>query len=218
MSARLKESTIRHKRVICETKILPFFGNMPINEIKASDVRRWQNRLMCDEHNYKDTYLKTINNQLTCIINYAKRFYDLNTNPCGKAGSIGKSSADEMNYWTLEEYMEFREGIKDSPVSYMCFEVLYWTEIREGELLALTASDIDTENRLISITKKLSAYWQQRCNYNSQNTKKQPESSDTRISVQGACGLHGIKIFSHAGGQTFSIYKILSFPRNDSWM
>lgn len=153
MSARLKESTIRHKRVICETKILPFFGSMPINEIKASDVRRWQNRLMHDEHNYKGTYLKTINNQLTCIINYAKRFYDLNTNPCGKAGSIGKSSADEMNYWTLEEYIEFREGIKDKPVSYMCFEILYWTGIREGELLALTAADIDLENSLIRITK-----------------------------------------------------------------
>ncbi len=27
----------------------------------------------------------------SCIINYAKRFYDLNTNPCGQAGSMGQN-------------------------------------------------------------------------------------------------------------------------------
>ena len=88
MTARLKQSTILTKKHICETHILPFFGKKPINEIKASDVRRWQNQLMNSPKGYSKTYLKTINNQLTCMINYAKRFYDLNTNPCGQAGSI----------------------------------------------------------------------------------------------------------------------------------
>ena len=86
MTARLKQSTILTKKHICETHILPFFGKKPINEIKASDVRRWQNQLMNSPKGYSKTYLKTINNQLTCMINYAKRFYDLNTNPCGQAG------------------------------------------------------------------------------------------------------------------------------------
>lgn len=85
MAARLKQSTILTKKHICETHILPFFGSKPINEIKASDVRKWQNQLMNSPNGYSKTYLKTINNQLTCIINYAKRFYDLNTNPCGQA-------------------------------------------------------------------------------------------------------------------------------------
>ena len=86
MTARLKKSTILTKKHICETHILPFFGKKPINEIKASDVRRWQNQLMNSPKGYSKTYLKTINKQLTCMINYAKRFYDLNTNPCGQAG------------------------------------------------------------------------------------------------------------------------------------
>ena len=87
---------------------------------------------MNSKNNLSQTYLKTINNQLTCIINYAKRYYDLNTNPCGKAGSIGKSKAEEMDFWTYEEYIAFREGIKDKPLSYICFQVLYWTGMREG--------------------------------------------------------------------------------------
>lgn len=153
MTARLKQSTILTKKHICETHILPFFGKKPINEIKASDVRRWQNQLMNSPKGYSKTYLKTINNQLTCMINYAKRFYDLNTNPCGQAESIGQAKAEEMDYWTYDEYIAFREGIKDKPLSYICFQVLYWTGMREGELLALTAADIDLVTKQIDINK-----------------------------------------------------------------
>ena len=153
MAARLKQSTLLTKKTVLQTHILPFFDNKPINEIKASDVRRWQAKLMSSPNNYSQTYLKKINTELNSIINYAKRFYDLNTNPCGKAGTIGKAKAEEMDYWTYDEYIAFREGVKDKPLSYICFEVLYWTGMREGELLALSPTDIDFDNKLISINR-----------------------------------------------------------------
>ena len=153
MAARLKHSTLLTKKTVLQTHILPFFGSKPINEIKASDVRRWQAKLMSSPNNYSQTYLKKINTELNSIINYAKRFYDLNTNPCGKAGTIGKAKAEEMDYWTYDEYIAFREGVKDKPLSYICFEVLYWTGMREGELLALSPADIDLDNKIISINR-----------------------------------------------------------------
>lgn len=153
MSTRLKESTMDTKKYIIETKIIPFFGKMPINKITASDVRRWQNQLMRAGEHYSQTYLKQVNNQLVAIMNYAHKFYDLNTDPCGKAGSIGKTRAEEMSYWTLEEYMQFRNSIQDKPSAYMCFEVLFWTGIREGELLALTEEDINFKENYIDINK-----------------------------------------------------------------
>jgi len=153
MAARLKQSTLLTKKTVLQTHILPFFGNKPINEIKASDVRRWQAKLMSSPNNYSQTYLKKINTELNSIINYAKRFYDLNTNPCGKAGTIGRAKAEEMDYWTYDEYIAFREGVKDKPLSYICFEVLYWTGMREGELLALSPADIDLDNKIISINR-----------------------------------------------------------------
>ena len=58
MTARLKQSTILTKKHICENHILPFFGKKPINEIKASDVRRWQNQLMNSPNGYSKTYLR----------------------------------------------------------------------------------------------------------------------------------------------------------------
>ena len=153
MAARLKQSTLLTKKAVLQTHILPFFGSKPINEIKASDVRRWQAKLMSSPNNYSQTYLKKINTELNSIINYAKRFYNLNTNPCGKAGTIGKAKAEEMDYWTYDEYIAFREGVKDKPLSYICIEVLYWTGMREGELLALSPADIDLDNKTISINR-----------------------------------------------------------------
>lgn len=119
----------------------------------TSDVRKWPAKLMSSSNNYSQTYLKKINTELNSIINYAKWFYDLNTNPCGKAGTIGKAKAEEMDYWTYDEYISFREGVKDKPLSYICFEVLYWTGMREGELLALSPADFDLDNKLISINR-----------------------------------------------------------------
>ncbi|MDY3909603.1 MAG: site-specific integrase [Eubacterium sp.] len=153
MSARLKESTMETKKHIFDTKLIPFFGKMPINKITAADVRRWQSELMHSNEHYSQTYLKQVNNQLVAIMNYAHRFFDLNTDPCGKAGSIGKNRAEEMEYWTLDEYMIFREGIRDKTTAYMCFEVLFWTGIREGELLALTPEDIHFGEKCIDINK-----------------------------------------------------------------
>ncbi len=75
MEQRLKPSTVANKRFLINLKITPYFGKIPLNEIKPTDVRTWQNSLTAyrDETGqpYSQTYLKTINNQLTAIFNYA---------------------------------------------------------------------------------------------------------------------------------------------------
>lgn len=151
MEKRLKESTVRTKKYIIDLKIRLYFGNRAINEIKAPDIRKWQNTLM--NKGYSQTYLKTVHNQLAAIFNYAERYYDLKNNPCKKAGSMGKAKAEEMSFWTKDEYLQFLEAVKDRPMSYMMFQILYWTGMRMGELLALTYEDIDFEARTIRINK-----------------------------------------------------------------
>ena len=87
------------------------------------------------------------------MFNYAVNFRGLPSNPCRKAGTIGKSKADEMKFWTLDEYKIFIEGAKDKKMSYMAFQMLYWTGMRIGELLALTYMDVNLETRRIDINK-----------------------------------------------------------------
>jgi integrase len=151
METRLREHTMRTKKYIVELKILPYFGNKRVNDITAADIRQWQNELI--KMGYSPTYLKTINNQLSAIFNYAVRYYDLKSNPCVKAGSMGKSKAEEMDFWTGEEFRKFIDSVMNKRLSYMAFMTLYWTGMRMGELLALNPKDIDLEKRTISITK-----------------------------------------------------------------
>ena len=93
MEKRLRKTTMKQKEYVMNDKVLPYFGNTPINEITAPMIRKWQGEMM--EKGFKPTYLKTIHNQLSAILNYAVNFYDLRSNPCRKAGSMGKSRADE---------------------------------------------------------------------------------------------------------------------------
>ena len=151
MGTRLREHTMRTKKYIVELKILPYFGDKRVNDITAADIRQWQNELI--KMGYSPTYLKTINNQLSAIFNYAVRYYDLKSNPCAKAGSMGKSKAEEMDFWTGEEFRKFIDSVMNKRLSYMAFMTLYWTGMRMGELLALNPKDIDLEKRTISITK-----------------------------------------------------------------
>lgn len=151
MATRLRENTVRTKKYIMELKILPYFGEKKVSRITAADIRCWQNGLM--KQGYAPTYLKTINNQLSAIFNYAVKYYDLPKNPCALAGSMGKGRAGEMRFWTQEEFETFVECIKDKPVSYYAFLTLYWTGIRLGELLAATLADFDPEKKTLSITK-----------------------------------------------------------------
>ena len=154
---RIKLNTYLTKKHIIETKILPYFEKKSLSEVSVTDVIQWQNELlgMRDEHDrpYSQTYLRTVQNQLNAIFNHAERYYDLSVNPAKKAGKMGKAKSKEMLFWTKDEYLKFAEVMKEKPVSYYAFEILYWTGIREGELLALEKGDFNIPGRKLSISK-----------------------------------------------------------------
>lgn len=156
---RLKLSTWNNKREIFNTKILPYFKGKSLMDIKTTDIIRWQNHLMNSKNKngkkYAPTYLRTINNQLNAMFNHAERYYDLQRNPAKKAGNMGKSKANAMQIWTTEEYRRFLECVANKPISFYAFEILYWTGIREGEMLALTMEDFDFETNTLRINKNL---------------------------------------------------------------
>ena len=157
MKSRLKENTWLTKEHIIRTKILPYFGKLKISEISTKEVIAWQNEMLAyrDEKKkpYSQTYLKTLHNQLSAIFNHAVRYYELRSNPAAKVGNMGREEHKEMLFWTKEEYQKFSEVMMDKPISYYAFQMLYWTGIREGELLALTPADFDFEKGTVKISK-----------------------------------------------------------------
>lgn len=157
MRSRLKQNTWESKERIIKTKILPFFGDKPINDIQSKDVLAWQNELLRHRNKngkpYSGTYLKSVHNQLSAIFNHEVRFYNLTSNPAAKAGSIGVKNAKEMSFWTKEEYLKFAEVMMDKPRSYYAFEILYWCGLRLGEMLALTSADFDFNKGTVTVSK-----------------------------------------------------------------
>lgn len=66
---------------------------------------------------------------------------------------MGKKNAEEMQFWTRDEFAAFLEAVMDKPVSYAIFMTLYYTGMREGELLALTPADVALDKSTIRINK-----------------------------------------------------------------
>ena len=155
---------------------MPYLGKKKINEITAANIIAWENELLIG--GYSQTYMKTVYNQLNAIFNYAVKYYDLRVNPCAKAGAIGKNKADEMNFWTKDEFLKFADCIAE--ISDIISRAAYITgfalendirkleaeglriprhvriiELREwlGELMALTPADLDFVNKTLTVSK-----------------------------------------------------------------
>ena len=81
----VKLNTWLTKEHIVDTKILPYFRNLKMNEITPGDVRKWQNEMVAFRYEngkcYSQTYKKTMHNILSAIFNHACRFYNLKSNP-----------------------------------------------------------------------------------------------------------------------------------------
>ena len=133
----VKLNTWLTKEHIVDTKILPYFRNLKMNEITPGDVRKWQNEMVAFRNengkSYSQTYKKTMHNILSTIFNHACRFYNLKSNPARQAGNMGREEKKEMLFWTTEEYKKFSEAVIDKPVSFYAFEMLYWTGMRLGD-------------------------------------------------------------------------------------
>ena len=151
---RLKPTTLDTKKWIIDKKLMPFFKDVPINEIDQLMIRRWQNQQLDyrDENGdpYSEAYLRTLHANLSAIFNYAVKYYRLKSNPCRAAGIIGKKNAKEMKFWTLDQYLKFRALITDLHYQ-VAFDLLFYCGVREGELLALAPEDF--HDGVVTISK-----------------------------------------------------------------
>ena len=155
ITLRIRESTAQSRFNMIDNHITPYFKDRIISDITPTDIMEWQNVML--QKGLSDTYLNQINIYLKAIFSYAVDYVGLSKNPCGK--SIGNRKTRQLNFWTPEEYHKFIEQLISCKDSYdnltffTIFEILYYTGMRVGELLALTLQDIDFKENKISINK-----------------------------------------------------------------
>lgn len=205
MRGRLKGSTIQSKNWMMDAHVLPFFGELPLNEITAAHVRKWQAGLISNEKQFAPTYLKSINNQLTAVLNYAVRYYGLPANPCHAAGSMGKKKASAMKFWTLDEFERFLACVDRAP-AHTGFLLLFWTGMRIGELLALTEEDFNFGKGTLAVSKTFNVENGEYVIYPNPKTAKSNRTITLPASVVQAVRDYIPRLYDYAPGDRLFCY------------
>lgn len=177
--SRIKASTLYTKTTIIEKYVLPYFKDTAINKITPTNIRQWQNTIKDDTNSKANQYLRAINTQISCIFNFAVRYYNLPKNPVKLCDPIGSKKGQELNFFTLDEFNQFIKKVNTDEPYYTIFNILFWTGIRRGELLALRPCDFDFENNLLHITRNM-VYIQ---NYKPMITTPKTEKSKRTITL-----------------------------------
>lgn len=152
----IKESTLETKFNVFEKHIFPTFKERLIDEITDDDIAEWQAKVksfvMPNGKHLSNSFLRTIQSQFNSIINYAYSKGYLKQNPLADIKNMGIKDK-RIEFWSSDEYERFAYCAMKLPNYYYAYEVLYWCGLREGEMLALTLSDIDLEQGYISVSK-----------------------------------------------------------------
>ena len=151
LSLRCKPSTLYIREINFKKHFLNYFGEMKLKEISPLVIRKWQNKILIE--NYSESFMTTLHRQLTSFFNYAIKFYNLKSNPCSTAGKIKiNKSISEMKIWTIQDFNLFILKIKNPEVK-LAFQLLFYTGMRIGELMALNFDDVNYSNNTIKISK-----------------------------------------------------------------
>lgn len=154
---RVRETTYETRERMIRLKIKPLFESMALCEITPIDVLRAQDMLLelrkGNGELLSPVYIRRINEQICTLFNYAVKNYDLVSSPCRSLKQVGSSKNEEMRIWSKGELNCFLDAVSNKPKVYYAFETLYWTGIREGELLALTPEDFDFAACTLTINK-----------------------------------------------------------------
>lgn len=132
--------------------IEPFFNNIFIEDIKANDYLKWQ--LEIDKLEFKYNYKSSLHYTFTDFYNYCSLFYNVD-NIAKKVGNFKNNDViEEGNIWTIQEFNTFISVVDDEYYKIL-FELLYFTGMRKGEVLALTWKDINFYTNTLTINKTI---------------------------------------------------------------
>lgn len=153
----IKISSFKELNNIVSNHLIPYFGNMKINEINLYDLETWKINLL-DNHNYSVRYLNEMRSRLLSIFAFAKKHRVIKENIVLDLTTFRNpaETKKEINFFTYREFKKFISFFDDElDPFYVFFNFLYFTGCRQGEALALKLSDIDMKKDIVHITKNV---------------------------------------------------------------
>lgn len=154
----LKLKSLMTKRNIIDTHILNVncnpvasFKNMRLRDITADEIILWQKAKQKEGHS--ESYLLSMRKELSAVLNFAEKRYNWLDNPSASVPRMGKFNdrVRKDEWWTIDEFDAFISTVDIDSRYYLIWNILFYTGIRLGELLALTRYDVDRKLSAIYI-------------------------------------------------------------------
>lgn len=154
---RVRSSTYNTVKHDLEIYARPWFDKRPVNSITPGDYRQYQAELLqVRKKNGKPLASGTVHNidsHTRSVFRHAVLYHGLDRSPCDGIKNSGKLSY-KTDFLTVSDFNRVidRVTVKDAR---MALKLLFYSGMRIGELMALTAGDIDFESGSITITKSM---------------------------------------------------------------
>ncbi len=158
-----KESTAEGYQQVLDCHILPYFGDMPLDEITRKDIKNFIVEKQRQRFSKKKKRLSagTVRNHksyLSVILSEAVDDEIIPFNPAARTGKyIKNGKTKEIFPYTWDEKTKFEKAMQQySPRYYPLFLTGLRTGMRLGELIALRPGDLDFNGRFIEVRRAFS--------------------------------------------------------------
>lgn len=148
-----KSTTYSSIKYRIDKYILPYFNNKNLFKLTKKDYLEWQYYINTLDLRYN--YKSSLHCTFSKFLNFCIIYYDLPYNVATIVGNFKNDNVENNgDVWTIQEFNLFI-NVVDNLKYKVIFELLYFTGMRKGEVLALTWSDIDFNKKKISVNKTI---------------------------------------------------------------
>ncbi|GLW10321.1 putative prophage phiRv2 integrase [Microtetraspora sp. NBRC 13810] len=144
----LRPKTVQLYEGLLRIHLVPIFGGMAVNEIKAAHVRKWRKTLL--DNGVGPVTVAKAYRLLKAIMNTAVEDQMIKTNPCQIKGG-GKEESPERPTLTVEQVYALSGAIE--PHFRALVLVATFGSLRWGELAALRRKNVDLEKGTVRIVE-----------------------------------------------------------------
>lgn len=156
---RIKKKELKKQsipKIYSRYKYLSHLSKVKINDIKIDHYNYVI--LKTEKEGLSVAYTNKILELFRQIIKFSNKYYNTSDSMLKYIENIKKPLVvkKEMDFYTYEEYQQYDSVIEDLEW-HTFFEILYFMGLRQGELQALTWSDVNFDNLTIKINKTLTS-------------------------------------------------------------